>query len=383
MSDAIDDSDTAAAAQADSSKSSSERAEGTRSHGNAPVQESDATVGSRTDGSRSDSHTATDDVETEAFALTPSTGPQDVLDSYAAPDDDAADMEFDGDANGGASSEDASAADSSDSESADADDGADDGANDAEGGDASGATRRDDSSRKRIHLTDYAAADNESRSRTSSYSADPDDSDGYLDDDSEDPSDPTESEEYRSMRNQFSTAFDLIDSLIDEVNAAPGGLFNHDQARINRTNLVDELTNLKKLLPVQLSHASNLMRQANYRLDDAQTEANSIVSDARAKAAKIISAAEERAEFLAGQENVVAIANDKASAIMTAAQKKADKLTIGADEYCENVMGELSQQLQHISASVNEGVRVIGERKAAAQSDLEALNAQLANDDQQ
>ena len=374
MSDAIDDSDTAAAAQADSSKSSSERAEGTRAHGNATVQESDAT-----DGSRSDSQAATDDVETEAFALAPSTGPQDVLDSYTAPDDDGADMEFDGDASDGAGSEDASAADSSDSESDDADDGA----TDAEGGDASGATRRDDSSRKRIHLTDYAAADGESRSRASSYSVDSDDSDDYLDDDSANPSDPEESEEYRSMRNQFSTAFDLIDSLIDEVNAAPGGLFNHDQARINRTNLVDELTNLKKLLPVQLSHASNLMRQANYRLDDAQTEANSIVSDARAKAAKIISAAEERAEFLAGQENVVAIANDKASAIMNAAQKKADKLTIGADEYCENVMGELSQQLQHISASVNEGVRVIGERKAAAQRDLEALNAQLADDDQQ
>ncbi|MGO5288699.1 hypothetical protein [Pseudoscardovia suis] len=378
MSDAIDDSDTAAAAQADSSKSSSERAEGTRAQGNAPVQESDAT-----DGSRSDSRAATDDVETEAFALAPSTGPQDVLDSYTAPDDDGADMEFDGDANGGAGSEDASAADSGDSESDDANDGAIDGANDAEGGDASGATRRDDSSRKRIHLTDYAAADGESRSRTSSYSVDSDDSNDYLDDDSADSSDPEESEEYRSMRNQFSTAFDLIDSLIDEVNAAPGGLFNHDQARINRTNLVDELTNLKKLLPVQLSHASNLMRQANYRLDDAQTEANSIVSDARAKAAKIISAAEDRAEFLAGQENVVAIANDKASAIMSAAQKKADKLTIGADEYCENVMGELSQQLQHISASVNEGVRVIGERKAAAQRDLEALNAQLADDDQQ
>ena len=374
MSDAIDDSDTAAAAQADSSKSSSERAEGTRAHGNATVQESDAT-----DGSRSDSQATTDDVETEAFALAPSTGPQDVLDSYTAPDDDGADMEFDGDASDGASSEDASAADSSDSESDDADDGA----TDAEGGDASGATRRDDSSRKRIHLTDYAAADGESRSRASSYSVDSDDSDDYLDDDSANPSDPEESEEYRSMRNQFSTAFDLIDSLIDEVNTAPGGLFNHDQARINRTNLVDELTNLKKLLPVQLSHASNLMRQANYRLDDAQTEANSIVSDARAKAAKIISAAEERAEFLAGQENVVAIANDKASAIMNAAQKKADKLTIGADEYCENVMGELSQQLQHISASVNEGVRVIGERKAAAQRDLEALNAQLADDDQQ
>lgn len=355
MSDAIDDSNTITSAVQTAGSKPSDR-QGTSA---GDVVSPDGGIG--TPGATG-SGAASDDVETEAFALSLPTGAQDVLDSYTAPDDDGADMEVVGESTG---------------------DG--DAAGDAEnaGSDASGEGTKsggdDPEARKRLHLTDYVADNDESHSHATSHdrgSA----SDGpgdYSDDESDD------STEYRSMRNQFSTAFDLIDSLIDEVNEAPGGVFNHDMARINRTNLVDELTNLKKLLPVQLSHASNLMRQANYRLDDAQTEANSIVSDAKAKAAKIISAAEDRAEFLAGQENVVAIANDKARTIMKKAQEKADKLTIGADEYCENVMGELSKQLQHISASVNEGVRVIGERKATAQSDLEALNSQLARDDEQ
>lgn len=378
MSDAIDDNSTTAAARngaaqdeaARNGKPSNESAANTNAGADATAQDAQATHDAQ------DSGAAGDDVETEAFALNPTTGEQEVLDSYTAPDDDA---EMDGgamDLSVGANSEDADSedADSEDADSDDADDSAD--AHDAE--DSDGAGSGSAKSRGGVHLTDYVAQDNESRSRgAGSYDPQDYDADGAEDEESE------QDAEYQSMRNQFSTAFDLIDDLIDEVNKAPGGVFNRDMARINRTNLVDELTNLKKLLPVQLSHASNLMRQANYRLDDAQTEANSIVSDAKAKAAKIISAAEDRAEFLAGQENVVAIANDKARAIMSKAQEKADKLTIGADQYCEDVMGELAKQLQHVSASVNEGIRVIGERKAAAQGSLEELNAQLAQGDEQ
>lgn len=377
MSDAIDDNSTTDAAQDDAARNDAARSDarqggttqgGTSASERAGKDGDDATQAAR---SSQDSGAAGDDVETEAFELNPTTGEQEVLDSYTAPDDDA---EMDGgamDLSVGANSEDA---DSEDADSDDADDSAD--AHDAE--DSDGAGSGSAKSRGGVHLTDYVAQDNESRSRgAGSYDPQDYDADGAEDEESE------QDAEYQSMRNQFSTAFDLIDDLIDEVNKAPGGVFNRDMARINRTNLVDELTNLKKLLPVQLSHASNLMRQANYRLDDAQTEANSIVSDAKAKAAKIISAAEDRAEFLAGQENVVAIANDKARAIMNKAQEKADKLTIGADQYCEDVMGELAKQLQHVSASVNEGIRVIGERKAAAQGSLEELNAQLAQGDEQ
>lgn len=381
MSDAIDDNSTTDAAQDDAARNDAARSDarqggtaqgGTSASERAGKDGDDATQAAR---SSQDSGAAGDDVETEAFALNPTTDEQEVLDSYTAPDDDA---EMDGgamDLSVGANSEDA---DSEDEDSDDADD-SEGSADSNDAGTAHGhASRGSATSRGGVHLTDYVAHDDESRSHgESSYDPQDYDADGAEDEESE------QDAEYQSMRNQFSTAFDLIDDLIDEVNKAPGGVFNRDMARINRTNLVDELTNLKKLLPVQLSHASNLMRQANYRLDDAQTEANSIVSDAKAKAAKIISAAEDRAEFLAGQENVVAIANDKARAIMSKAQEKADKLTIGADQYCEDVMGELAKQLQHVSASVNEGIRVIGERKAAAQGSLEELNAQLAQGDEQ
>lgn len=190
-------------------------------------------------------------------------------------------------------------------------------------------------------------------------------------------------DEEEMAHNQFSTAFDLIDDMIAEITEAPGTLFNHDTARVSRSHLLEELDSLKRYLPVQLSQASSLMRTANLRLDEAQLKADSVISKANAKAAEIIHTAEDRAEFLAGQQNVVAIATDRARRIVTDAQAKASKLTIGADQYCNDVMGELSRQLQHVTASVNEGVRVINERKAQAQNALDSLTAaQQAQDAQ-
>lgn len=182
-------------------------------------------------------------------------------------------------------------------------------------------------------------------------------------------------DEEEMAHNQFSTAFDLIDDMIAEITEAPGTLFNHDTARVSRSHLLEELDSLKRYLPVQLSQASSLMRTANLRLDEAQLKADSVISKANARAAEIIHTAENRAEFLAGQQNVVAIATDRARRIVTDAQAKASKLTIGADQYCNDVMGELSRQLQHVTASVNEGVRVINERKAQAQGALDSLTA--------
>lgn len=190
-------------------------------------------------------------------------------------------------------------------------------------------------------------------------------------------------DEEEMAHNQFSTAFDLIDDMIAEITEAPGTLFNHDTARVSRSHLLEELDSLKRYLPVQLSQASSLMRTANLRLDEAQLKADSVISKANAKAAEIIHTAEDRAEFLAGQQNVVAIATNRARRIVTDAQTKASKLTIGADQYCNDVMGELSRQLQHVTASVNEGVRVINERKAQAQGALDSLTAaQQAQDAQ-
>ena len=179
------------------------------------------------------------------------------------------------------------------------------------------------------------------------------------------------------IHDQFSTAFDAIDELIQEISEAPSTFLSTRFAKVDRESLLDQLDDLKTELPVQLEHASTLMREASHRLHDAQTEANSIISDAKAKAAKIISTAEDRADFLVGQEHVVAMANARAQNIVNDAQAEADKITIGADNYCSQVMTELSNQLQHLSASVNAGITAIQQREADARESLVNIPSEI------
>ncbi len=177
----------------------------------------------------------------------------------------------------------------------------------------------------------------------------------------------TVSEEVRTKsREEFTTVYDIIDTMETALNSAKGVLFAAGMAKVDREEFGDYLSRLKDMLPVQLERASALMREAERRLRTAQAQANSVVSSAQSQAAQIVEEAQERARFLAGQENVVAIAKNQAREIVSNAQAKAEKLTRGADQYSSTVMEGLKQQLDKLEQDVQAGQRVLEERRRAA-----------------
>ena len=109
------------------------------------------------------------------------------------------------------------------------------------------------------------------------------------------------------------------------------------------------------------------------------------MSSAQLQSSQIIDEAQERAQFLAGQENVTALARQKAREILASAQAKSDKLTQGADQYCATVMEGLKQQLDKLEQDVQAGQRVLEERRQAAahvQNDISlSLREQEDNDE--
>lgn len=177
----------------------------------------------------------------------------------------------------------------------------------------------------------------------------------------------TASEEVRTKsREEFTTVYDIIDTMETALNSAKGVLFAAGMAKVDREEFGDYLSRLKDMLPVQLERASALMREAERRLRTAQAQANSVVSSAQSQAAQMVEEAQERARFLAGQENVVAIARNQAREIVNNAQAKAEKLTRGADQYSATVMEGLKQQLDKLEQDVQAGQRVLEERRRAA-----------------
>ena len=173
-------------------------------------------------------------------------------------------------------------------------------------------------------------------------------------------------------REEFTTVYD-IDQLEAALGEAKSSIFAPGMVKVDRDEFTDQLSELKKMLPVQLERASALMREAERRLESAQTQSNAIVASAQSRAADMIKDANEQAQFLAGQENVTELARQKARAILDQAQTRADHLTQGADQYCTTVMEGLSQQLGKLSQDVQAGLNVLEERQRAAREQMPHL----------
>ena len=178
--------------------------------------------------------------------------------------------------------------------------------------------------------------------------------------------------ESRNPRSEFTTVYDIIDRIQTMLDEAKAPIFSPGLVKVDRDELADDLNELKKMLPVQLERASALMREAERRLNTAQTQANATISDAQSRAADIVKEAGEQARFLAGQENVVAIARQKAQTIIDTAQAQADRLVQGADGYAAQVMGELDTQLGKMSQDVRAGLEVLHQREQEAARSMNA-----------
>ena len=169
-------------------------------------------------------------------------------------------------------------------------------------------------------------------------------------------------EEVKS-REEFTTVYDIIDSMEATLEAAKTSLFAPSMVRVDREEFAGQLDELKRMLPVQLERASALMREAERRLESAQTQANAIIVSAQSRAADTLDEANKQAQILVGQENIT----DKA-------RQRADHLTNGADEYCTTVMTGLQEQLGKLSHDVQAGLNVLEERQRAAGEQMPHLN---------
>lgn len=201
----------------------------------------------------------------------------------------------------------------------------------------------------------------------------PSDDDENNDSDSSDEDDRNNAES--KSRDEFTTVYDIIDQMSATVEETKSSIFTPGMVRLDRDEFLDQLGQLKAMLPVQLERASSLMREAERRLQNAQSQAQAIVAKAQSQAAQIKQNAEEQAQILAGQERIVDIAQQKARVIMDNAQTKSTKLVQGANAYCADVMKALKDQVTTYDRDIRNGIDVIDKRQHEAAQELEATQA--------
>lgn len=180
-------------------------------------------------------------------------------------------------------------------------------------------------------------------------------------------------------REEFTTVYDLIDQMSTALEEAKSSLFAPGMVRLDRDEFVEHLSELKAMLPVQLERASSLMREAERRLQNAQSQSQAIISKAQSQAAQIKQDAEQQAQILAGQERVVDLARQKARVILDDAQSKSTKLVQGANVYCVDVMKALKEQISAYDRDIRNGIEVIDKRQRAAASQLAQTQDEVQN----
>ncbi|WEV46470.1 cell division protein [Bifidobacterium sp. ESL0690] len=196
------------------------------------------------------------------------------------------------------------------------------------------------------------------------------------DDDIDDSADTDAADDAESKsRDEFTTVYDIIDQMSASIEETKSSIFAPGMVRLDRDEFLDQLGQLKAMLPVQLERASSLMREAERRLQNAQSQAQAIVTKAQSQAAQIKQNAEEQAQILAGQERVVDIAQQKARVILDDAQAKSTKLVQGANAYCADVMKALKDQVTTYDRDIRNGIDVIDKRQHEAAAQLEATQA--------
>ncbi|ATU20187.1 cell division protein [Bifidobacterium choerinum] len=167
-------------------------------------------------------------------------------------------------------------------------------------------------------------------------------------------------------QEEFTTVYDTIDAMERTLNEAKGTMFSPTLVKIDREDFLDQLQSLKAMLPVQLERASALMREAERRLEGAQSQANVIITSAQSRAADMIRDANDQVQFLTSQENITQLAREKATQMLNKAQHTSDRLTQGADRYCIGVMNDLQEQLDKLKRDVAGGLQVLEDRQQKA-----------------
>lgn len=133
---------------------------------------------------------------------------------------------------------------------------------------------------------------------------------------------------------------DALDDLITHARAMPMSA----SVLVHKADALDLIDQMREAMPTQLSHADEVLSDADQVHADAQAEAEQIVSSARARATQLVSA-----------EQIVVQAEAKAREIVQAAEDQAQALRAEADDYCDRRLAEFEIDLGKVVAQVQAG----------------------------
>jgi len=135
----------------------------------------------------------------------------------------------------------------------------------------------------------------------------------------------------------------LIDKLDDIIHNARSVPLT-DSVMIDREEIYDILDQMRSTIPEEIKQARWIVKERQEMLTEAKQEAERLLRDAQ-----------ERADRLASETEVVHLAEKNAQAIMEDARERERSVRLGAEDYADEVLGNLETNLDKFLAAVRRG----------------------------
>jgi cell division septum initiation protein DivIVA len=133
---------------------------------------------------------------------------------------------------------------------------------------------------------------------------------------------------------------DKLDDLIHNARSVP----LTDSVMIDREEIYDLLDQMRSTIPEEVKQARWIVKERQEMLAEAKQEAERITGEAR-----------QRAEEMAAQEEIVRVAERQASDILEDAREREREIRLGAEDYADEVLGNLEVNLDKFLAAVRRG----------------------------
>jgi vacuolar-type H+-ATPase subunit H len=133
---------------------------------------------------------------------------------------------------------------------------------------------------------------------------------------------------------------DKLDDLIHNARSVP----LTDSVMIDREEIYDLLDQMRSTIPEEIKQARWIVKERQEMLAEAKQESDRLLSEAQ-----------ERADKLAADTEVVRLAEKNAQQIMEDARDQERQIRLGAEDYADEVLGNLEMNLDKFIAAVRRG----------------------------
>jgi hypothetical protein len=135
----------------------------------------------------------------------------------------------------------------------------------------------------------------------------------------------------------------LIDKLDDIIHNARSVPLT-DSVMIDREEIYDILDQMRSTIPEEIKQARWIVKERQEMLAEAKQEAERVLTEAQ-----------ERADRLASETEVVRLAERNGQQIMEDARDRERDVRLGAEDYADEVLGNLEMNLDKFIAAVRRG----------------------------